>query len=45
MFENMGTIRSAVVRLSDRGRKGTRYFMRKYGEPVIGEGGRLMIAS
>ncbi|MEY9128317.1 MULTISPECIES: hypothetical protein [Bradyrhizobium] len=42
MFENMGTIRSAVVRTSDRGRLGTRYFMRKYGDPVIGEGGRLL---
>lgn len=44
MFENMGTIRSAVVRTSDRGRKGTRYFMRKYGEPMIGEAGRLIVA-
>lgn len=44
MFENMGTIRSAVVRLSDRGRKGTRYFMREHGEPMIGEGGRLILA-
>ncbi|MCW1993504.1 hypothetical protein ABIE85_008237 [Bradyrhizobium diazoefficiens] len=42
MFENMGAIHSAVVRMSDRGRTGTRYFMRKYGEPVIGEGGRLL---
>jgi hypothetical protein len=42
MFENMGAIHSAVVRRSDRGRTGTRYFMRKYGEPVIGEGGRLL---
>lgn len=44
MFENMGTIRSAVVRMSDRGRMGMRYFMREHGEPVIGEGGRLIVA-
>lgn len=44
MFENMGVIRSALVRTSDRGRKGTRYFMSKYGEPMIGEGGRLIPA-
>ncbi|MDD1523035.1 MULTISPECIES: hypothetical protein [Bradyrhizobium] len=44
MFENMGMIRSALVRTSDRGRKGTRYFMSKYGEPMIGEGGRLIPA-
>jgi hypothetical protein len=44
MFENMGAIHSAVVRMSDRGRTGTRYFLRKYGEPVIGNGGRLVLA-
>ncbi|MET4442837.1 hypothetical protein ABIB75_001098 [Bradyrhizobium sp. GM2.2] len=43
MFENMGVILSAVVRTSDRGRKGTRYFLRKHGEPVIGKGGRLVV--
>jgi len=43
MFENMGVIRSALVRTSDRGRKGTRYFMAKHGEPLIGEGGRLLL--
>lgn len=43
MFENMGMIRSALVRTSDRGRKGTRYFMSKFGEPLIGEGGRLVM--
>lgn len=41
----MGTIRSALVRTSDRGRKATRYFMRKYGEPVIEEGGWLVVGA
>ncbi|NPU11974.1 hypothetical protein HL666_14470 [Bradyrhizobium sp. 83002] len=37
MFENMGIIRSAVVRLSDQGRKGTRYFLHEHVEPLISE--------
>ncbi|WLA86878.1 hypothetical protein [Bradyrhizobium elkanii] len=43
MFENMGAIRSAVVRMSDRGRTGMRFFARKHGEPIVGEGGRLIL--
>lgn len=44
MFENMGAIRSAVVRMSDRGRTGMRYFMRKHGEPMVDGRGRLITA-
>lgn len=44
MFENMGAIHSAVVRTSDRGRKGMRYFMREHGEPMVDGRGRLISA-
>lgn len=43
MFENMGVIRSAVVRTSDRGRKGTRHFMSRFGEPLIGSACRPIV--
>lgn len=43
IFEDAGKIRSAIVRPSTRGRRGLRYFLAAYGEPVVHDSGRFVL--